>query len=357
MTDSPQLPGAAASPRAGRVPPGVRTVDIHCHVSAPQVDELVRPWFRPEHDAFTFHAGSASEAYNRRHFAEIVPKLQQPEERLRDMDRMGIAVQAISVAPPEYHYWTDPELGAQVARIQNDYLAHIVDTYPGRFVGLGTVPLQDVARAQYELERIVADLGFRGIEICTSVNGADLDHPRFLPFFERVQELGLLVLAHPNGFPQGDRLGDYYLVNTIGMPLDSTVFLARTILSGLYERLPELRMCIVHGGGYLPSYFARYDHAWRVRPDARAGLAHPPSHYLRRLYFDTVVYDPRELAGLVERYGADHLLLGTDYPYDMGEDDPVGLICSVEGLSDDDRRLILGENAARLLAIPDWKEA
>lgn len=329
------------------------TIDIHCHVSMPDLEELVSPFYTPDRDPFTYYLGPASAQYNATHFREIVPKLTRPDIRLRDMDAMGIDIQAISVAPPQYYYWTEPDLGRTIARRQNEAIARIVADHPDRFVGLGTVALQDVDGALEELDVIARDLQFPGIEICTNVNGADLDHPRFLPFFERVRDLGLTIVAHPNGFTDGQRLAAYYLINTIGMPLDSSVFLARTILSGLFEKVQGLDVVVAHGGGYLPSYPARYDHAWRARSDARNGTSEPPSAYLRRLYFDTMLFDTFDLSVLIQRYGADHVLLGTDYPYDMGEADPVGLVCSVEGLSDEDRGLILGGNAARLLHLGD----
>lgn len=333
-----------------RRPEGAVTIDIHCHVGSTDADQMARPSFSPEKDPFVHFAGPASAAYNERHFAEIAPKLTVVQERLADMDRMGIDIQAISVAPPQYYYWAEPDLGQKLARMQNDNIASVVAEHPDRFVGLGTVPLQDVGASLDELERIAHDLRFPGIEICTNVNGDDFDDPRFLPFFERCRDLDLMLVVHPNGFTQGERLAAYYLINTVGMPLDSTVFLARLIFGGVLERVPDLKMCVVHGGGYLPSYPARYDHAWRARADVREFIPdHPPSTYLKRLYFDTMLYDAYELAALIERYGADHVLLGTDYPYDMGEDDPVELICSVEGLSDAELSQILGGNAARLL--------
>lgn len=331
-------------------PDGVVTIDIHCHVGSTDAEDLAKHSYRPEKDPFFFYSGPASEAYNKAHFSEIVPKLTLPEERLRDMDAMGIDIQAISVAPPQYYYWAEADLGMKLARMQNDNLARIVAERPDRFVGLGTVPLQDVAATLDELDRIAHDLRFPGIEICTNVNGLDFDDPRFLPFWERVRDLDLLVVVHPNGFTHGERLAAYYLINTVGMPLDSTVFLARLIFGGVLERVHDLKVCVVHGGGYLPSYPSRYDHAWNERADVREFIPdHPPSHYLKGLFFDTMLYDANELGTLVARYGADHVLLGTDYPYDMGEDDPVRLICSVEGLSDDERSQILGGNAARLL--------
>lgn len=330
---------------------GIRTIDIHCHVSSNEAEELARPFFDPSKDPFFGFAGPSSAAYNENHFSEIIPKLTVPEERLRDMDRMGVDVQAISVAPPQYFYWAQPDLGVKLAAIENDNLAQIVDEHPDRFVALGTLPLQDVPAALDELERVASELRFPGIEICTNVNGVDFDDPRFVPFFERVQELDLLIVAHPHGFTHADRLTAYYMINTVGMPLDSTIFLTRIIFGGVLHRFPDVKLCVVHGGGYLPSYPARYDHAWAARADCRELIPEPPSSYLKKLYYDTMVFDPEDLAILVRRYGADHILLGTDYPYDMGEDDPLGLISAVEGLSGDERRAIAGGNAARLLKL------
>jgi aminocarboxymuconate-semialdehyde decarboxylase len=327
------------------------TIDIHAHVMSMEAQELTRPHFTPDKDPFFFYSSAATDASNKRLMAEITPKLSHADVRLRDMDRMGVDVQAISVAPPQYFYWTEPDLGNRLARIQNDNLAAIVDAHPDRFVGLGTLPMQDVDAALVELERVVGDLGFNGIEICTSVNGSDLDHPRYEPFFRRAEEMDILIVMHPNGFSHGERLGDYYLINTVGMPLDSTVSIARLIFGGVLERHPDLKVCVVHGGGYLPFYPARFDHAYRMRADCRELITRPPSTYLRRLYFDTMVFDPDDLALLVTRYGADHVLLGSDYPYDMGEPDPVGLVNGLEQLDDKERALVLGGNAARLLKL------
>jgi aminocarboxymuconate-semialdehyde decarboxylase len=327
-----------------------RVVDIHCHVLTPECEPLVRDLAGAQLQPFD-RFGGASTDYNRTHFAAIVPKLTDPAERLADMDLMGVDVQAISVAPPQYYYWTQPDLGSRLARMCNERLAELCRAHPDRFVGLGTVPLQDTDLALKELDHLSGQLGFTGIEICTNVEGTDLDHERLAPFWERVTELDLLVLLHPHGFTEGQRLTDFYLINVIGNPLDSTVALSRLISAGVLERHQDLKLCVVHGGGYLPFYAARLDHAWQVRPETREHIPNAPSTYLKRVHFDTVVFDPADVARLVTSYGADHVLLGTDYPYDMGEVDPIGLVDRTPDLSDDDRAQILGGNAARLLGL------
>ncbi len=326
-------------------------IDVHAHVMTPEAEEIAAPLFTPERDPFIAYSGPVSDAYNRMHFAEILPNLTQPSQRLRDMDRMGVDIQAISVVPPQYFYWAEPDVGARLSGMVNDRLFEIVQGHPDRFVGLGTVPLQDIDLALGELERVVGELRFSGLEICTNVNGIDFDHPRFVPFFEKVVEHDLLLVVHPNGFTHGERLANYYLINTLGMPMDSTVFIARMIFGGVMERFPDLKVCVTHGGGYLPFYAARFDHAYEARDDCREHITREPSSYLAQMYFDTMVFDPTMIATLVKRWGADHVLLGTDYPYDMGEADPLGLLAKVEDLADRERTLIAGGNAARLLGL------
>ena len=170
-------------------------------------------------------------------------------------------------------------------------------------------------------------------------------------FFARAQALDVVIFMHPIGFTQGERLVDHYFNNVIGNPLETTVAASHLIFDGVLERHPKLKIVLPHAGGYLAHYWARMDHAHRARPDCRTAIRKAPSSYLKKLYFDTIAFDPRMLRQMVEQYGAEHVLLGTDYPYDMGEENPVGLIGSIPGLSAAERASIEGGNAARLLRI------
>jgi aminocarboxymuconate-semialdehyde decarboxylase len=221
---------------------------------------------------------------------------------------------------------------------------------------MGTVPLQAPDLGVAELERIVRQHGFRGVEINTNVAGAELSEPRFRKFFAKAEELGIVVFMHPIGFTEGRRLKEHYFNNVIGNPLDTTVAIAHLVFDGVLEAHPGLKIVVAHGGGYLPAYSGRLDHAYAARPDCRHHIKQPPTTYLKRLHFDSIVFTAHQLEYLVEQYGADHVLVGTDYPYDMGENDPIGFIESAGKLGDSERAAILGLNAARLLGIDAERE-
>jgi len=349
------LPPGAAIP--GRFPGAAHargkwfTVDIHCHVLTSKAAEMVAG-----HAAATRHpreeyANERTREVNRQQAERTRIQFTSVEKRLADMDRMGIDIQAISPSPNQIYYGAEPELGIATARVVNDNLAEIVGRHPDRFVALGTVPFQAPDLAVAELDRIHKLLGFRGIEIATNVAGEDFSAERFHKVFARIEELGLLIFMHPTGFPEARRFADHYLVNVIGNPLDTTVALHHLIFGGVLHDHPNLKLVAAHGGGYLPAYSGRIDHAAVARPDCCEKINRMPTTYLKRLYFDTIVYTHHQLEYLVEQYGADHVLMGTDYPADMGEVDPIGFIESAAGLDDNERRAILGSNAARLLNI------
>jgi aminocarboxymuconate-semialdehyde decarboxylase len=327
-----------------------RTIDIHAHVILPDCLRRVEGLMAPEMEPFSYFGGDETNAYQVEHVRAIMPQATDPATRIADMDRMGIDVQAISVAPAGYFYWADPELGRELAQMQNDNLAKIVADHPDRFVGLATVPMQDVRSAVEELERCVRDYDFRGVEINTNVMGMDLDDRRFRPFFAKAEELDVPVLLHPNGFTGGERFRKYYLTNVIGNPLDTTVALTRIIHGGVLEEHPNLKLVAVHGGGYLPFYSSRMDHAYEERPEGRHHITRPPSTYLKQIYFDCLVFDAPHLEFLVQQMGADHVVVGTDYPFDMGHYDPLGQIESTS-LSEEVREKIRSRTAAKLLKL------
>lgn len=327
-----------------------KTIDAHAHVEVPDAAEIAAPFFRTEFDPRVLYQSEESSRYNRELRATQVDKFTDPEARIADMDLQGVDMQVLAIAPPQYFYYLDEPTGSRVTAIQNDRIAEMVAGHPDRFVGVANLPMDHPDAAITEMVRIHRDLGFNGFEINADVNGGELDDPRFNPLWEKAVELDMLVILHPHGFTEAQRMGDYYLANVICMPLASTLTVSRMILGGVWERFPELKMLIVHGGGYLPFYFARTDHAYRVRPELRHHISRPPSEYLHLLHFDTTVFDPKAVEYLVAEFGADRVLMGSDYPFDMGPTDPLELVVQAR-LSDTERDLVVGGNAARLLRI------
>jgi len=328
-------------------------VDIHCHYLNTDAAAKVAHHNPAQFDFLARFSNDITRDVNAKQVSERAARLTSIETRLKDMDRMGIDVQAIAPAPHQTYYWCEPGEGAELARMVNERLAQIVAATPERFVALGTVPLQDAGLAVAELEYGVKKLGLRGVEINPSVNGVDLPHPSLSldRFFAKVQELDVLIFMHPVGFTHGERLKDHYFNNVIGNPLETTVAASHLIFDGVMERYPKLKVVLPHGGGYLAHYWARMDHAHGARADCRVHIKRRPSSYLEKFYFDSITFDPGMLHHLVERFGADHVLLGTDYPYDMGVEDPVGFIDGVRRLSSAEKGQIMGGNAARLLKI------
>lgn len=328
----------------------VRTVDVHTHILVPDSAELTRPHFKPEMDPRTFYSSPVTKELNQRYYELVADKYTNADTRINDMDNLGIDVQLVGLSPFHYFYWADAELAPRVAILQNERIAEMVRSRPGRFVGLGTLPMAHPKAAVAEAERIASDYGFPGVYVGADITGIDLDHEMFEPVWEALDRLGLVAVLHPAGFTHAERLTDYYLVNVIGMPLSSTLAVTRMILGGVFERHQGLKMLVVHGGGYLPFYSARTDHAFRHRPELRQHISRPPSEYLDRLYFDITVFDPTLIETLVRNHGADKVLLGTDYPFDMGLPDPLALLDDTR-LSESERHLIMGGNATRLFGL------
>jgi aminocarboxymuconate-semialdehyde decarboxylase len=328
-------------------------IDVHCHLATPRTKELAAPHSRPEYEPYDYFMGADSKQQNGVMFPTIVEALTNPAARLEHMDRMGIDVQGLATFVSEYFYWTPGPLGAELARIQNDNLAQAVADHPDRFIGMGaTVPMQDIDLAIAELDRAVDELGFKGLQIGGTINGHNLDEARFRPFWAAVAAKGVPVILHPSGYPESQRFGDYFLTNCIGNPLETMVATTRMIFSGLFEELPDLKLVLLHGGGYLPFYSSRADHTWEVRPETRVKIPdHSPSYYMKRLFYDTMVFQPLYLRHLIEIVGSDRVMIGTDFPFDMAETDPVGLVEATEGITDVEQAAIKGGNAVRVFGL------
>lgn len=322
-------------------------VDIHCHLNIAAAGELIKKEIPDAPQALPF-SSPESDAVMAKMFQTIGPKLNGVDERILEMDTLGVDVQAISPSPGQYYYFAPPEVGREASQLVNDGIAEAVARHPDRLVGMGTVPLQNTELAIAEMRRCVKELDLRGIEISSNVDGKELADPSLRPFFAAAEELGILLFLHPLGFTHGQRLSSHYLNNIIGNPIESTIALSHLIFEGVLDSYPGLKLCVAHGGGYLPGYWGRMDHAFRAREDCRQHIGREPSSYLRQVWLDTLVFDQDELDSLVKTHGADKLMMGTDYPFDMAEPDPVAFH---DRLDDTAKAKILGLNACELLGL------
>jgi aminocarboxymuconate-semialdehyde decarboxylase len=338
--------------RPGRdVRPHSLTLDIHSHVAIPQAAALVKPHLDPSTIPLAHYQSPETRAVNEKQENDLKTRITGMDERLRDLDAMGLDMQLVMPPPPQCYFTVPIEYAAPATRMINDGLAEWVARRPDRFLAFGTVPLQDGEEAAKELARCVGSLGFKGVQILTNVAGNELSDPAYAPFWKKAEELGAVVVIHPNGFTEGRRFTRFYFNNVIGNPLDTTLALHYLIFDGVLERHPNLKILAVHGGAYLAAYSGRIDHAWGARSDCHGDLPQPPTTYLRRVYFDNVVFTPHQLEYLVRVFGADRILMGTDYPFDMADYDPVGHVASVESFDEATRAAIAGGNAKRLLGL------
>ncbi len=330
------------------------TIDFHCHVLTLAVEPLVANRVQKKNEpAMMLKAmGEESVAHNNAvMLPQAFPKLTRVETRLADMNATGVDMQVLSPSPTQYYYWAEEDLARELVRLQNEHIAAICAQHPERFVGLGTAALQHPQLAADQLEHAMRQLGLKGIEISTSVNGEELDAASLRPFWKKAEELAAVVFIHPFGTTLGERVSTHYLSNIIGQPLETTLALSRLIFGGVLDRHPGLKIVAAHGGGYLPSYCGRSNHGHAVRPESRSGAQRQPIEYLRRMWFDTLVYEPEAVRHLVSVVGASQLVVGSDYPFDMGHYDPHGLLAATPGLDDSQVAAILGGNAAALLGI------
>ena len=324
-------------------------IDVHAHLfpqGAVRAEAAGEAWFGSTFEAVPPGAPPVVLTSGVRSAMGAPEHREPPEHRIAHMDRIGVDVQVLSLLPPLFRYDLPADVGATAATAINDEIAEMHAVHPDRFLGLGTLPMQDPAAALRELERVMA-AGLSGIAVGTHVAGRDLDDPALWPVWRKAAELGCFVLIHPAHPRGGPALRRHYLSNVVGNPLETTLAFAALVLGGVLDEVPGLNLCFVHGGGYITAMIGRLDHAYAVRADV-SGSSRPPGEYLRRVWFDSLTHDPSGLAALIARVGADRVLLGSDYPADMGAADPVAAVAAA-GLPDADRDAVLGLSAARLL--------
>ncbi|MEV0600573.1 amidohydrolase family protein [Streptomyces sp. NPDC050315] len=325
------------------------TVDVHAHVLLPQVEAAVagHPGLAEARALDARRNGPEALAVNGPMVRDRIPRLTDATARLAAMDAAGVDIQLVSPSPSHYHYWADEQLAEKVCRLANEATAAHCSAAPDRLHGLGLVPLQHPTLAVDVLQHALSQ-GLLGVEISSHAPGRELSDPAYEPFWSHAEETGALLFLHPFGCTLDARLDRWYLSNTVGQPTENAVALSHLIFSGVLDRHPGLKIIAAHGGGYLPTHIGRSDHAWRARPDARRGCAREPSSYLRQLHFDSLVHDPYVLRELIRVAGPGRVLLGSDFPFDMGTEDPLGALRAAR-LPDADFHAVRGGNAIALL--------
>src|SRR5258705_5492293 len=328
--------------------PGMRAIDVHSHVLTEETMALLRkeaPQLAPK---LTPIDGDLA-------VLEVAGVPYRPfprggwdiEHRFRDMDAAEVDVQVLSATPQTYYYDQDASLAAATAAIQNDQIAKLVEAHPERFLGIATLPMQSGEGAADELRRAVRTLGLRGAMIGSNVKGKNLDEPALEPLWAAAAELGVFLLIHPVTVAGADRLRSYYLANLIGNPLDTTIAAACLVFGGVLERHPQLNVLLVHGCGFVPYQAGRWAHGWKVRPEPQGNVKRWPGPWIDRFYYDTILHAQPQLEFLVASVGASRVMLGSDYPYDMGTGECVRQVKALS-ISDADKAAVLNGNAMKL---------
>jgi aminocarboxymuconate-semialdehyde decarboxylase len=286
---------------------------------------------------------------------EWTRKAETPETRIAELDAMRLDAQVLSIAPRLQRYGAESRAAEVLAREMNDDLAEWIGAAPKRFRGLAHLPLQDPTAAVAEIERVADRKGIIGVAVGTNVNGKAWDAPELFPVLEAAQKNDLIVFFHPANRPKDERMRRYHLQNLIGNPLETTLAITALIFGGVLDRLPTVKMCFAHAGGFAVLGSGRLDYGHEVRDDAKQGSATLPSDGLRRLYYDSITFSERALRHIVDAVGVSQILLGSDHPADMGTTDPVGFIEGCSSLDETEKRAILGGNLEALIGSIETK--
>lgn len=330
-------------------------VDFHTHIIPEEIPDFVERFGSGKWPTLekTCSCG-ANIMVEGKVFREVTDQVWSPEKRIEDMDKEGVDIQVLSPIPVTFSYWAEANQAEEMSKIQNDFIAKTVSEHPDRFIGLGTVPLQDVDVSIREMERCKNELNLKGIEIGTNINGKNLDDPDFIKFFEKAEVWEVPLFVHPWETLGRERMPRHNFMYTVGMPSETALAAASLVNSGIMEKFPNLKVCFAHGGGSFPYILPRLDQGWEVWPDLRK-TSKPPSHYTKNFYFDSLNYSPQNLKYLIEKFGYKNVVMGSDYPFLLREIPPGKVIDDTPELSSEERKAILGLNALEFLNI-DGKE-
>ena len=310
----------------------MKRIDVHSHVLPESIVQAMRE--NPDlYQTVIKGEGHARKFVRGKVEFELIPEFYDADAKLESMDRKGIDVAVISPGPQAFFYGLGDDQALHTAQIVNKGIAQMVAAHPDRLRGMATLPMQHPQAAVTELERVVKEYGFKAVELGTAIGNDELAAPKFRPVLRRIQELKVVIFAHPNTQGATGRLDCYYLGNLIGNPLDTTVMVGKLMFSGALDELPELKILLAHGGGFLPYQIGRFEHGSKVRPDTSAVTRSSPIEMLRRFYFDALTHSPEAIRHLINVVGSEHVVIGTDSPFDMGEEHPLERLDAVPGIT------------------------
>jgi len=328
----------------------INTIDIHNHIFLQDAFSTVPDRYSVDVPRLIENSHKTFIKIGKNIYGPVSPPFYSIKDRLDKMKREGIDLQILSVYPNTFFYNLNIEEAKEFSKNQNNAIYEVVKQFPDHFRGLATVPLQDVQEAIKEMERAIEQLHMVGVEIGSNVNGKYLGDPAFKPFFKKAEELNAFILIHPTNSAVSERITSYYLPVLVGNPCETTLAITSMIFGGIFDEFPKLKVCFAHGGGFFPYQIGRLDQGFLVRDEPKKNIKYPPSFYIKKMFFDTVIYNVSALKFLISQVGSENVMLGTDFPMDMEDENIIKKIIDL-GFPSSITKKILSENASNVLRI------